>query len=66
MPEVEPDWRLITHPPADRRTIARVVGTSVMAVGVLLLLVNAVKRLDRQDLELLGVGRCLFGGFLRV
>jgi hypothetical protein len=67
MPHDEPDWRLITRPPADRRAIVRALGLLVMTAGVVILAIATLQPdsgLDR-DGGLFSLGLVLYGGFLR-
>jgi hypothetical protein len=68
MPRDEPDWSLITRPPADRQAVKRVVGLLAMTAGLAILAVAVL--LPGRSLALDGtafsLGLILFGGFLRV
>jgi hypothetical protein len=64
MPHNEPDWPLITRPPHDPRTIARVVGVVAIALGVVVLAVDALRPGFHLDASFFGFGLIASGGLL--
>jgi hypothetical protein len=64
MPHDEPDWTLITRPSADPRTIARVVGVAAMALGVVVLGLDALRPGFHLDASSFGFGLIASGGLL--
>jgi hypothetical protein len=65
MAQDEPDWAQLTHPPTDPAKVVSLAGLAAIAVGVLVLALDASHRGIHLDMTALGFGLILAGGILR-